>query len=424
MCSQCAPDAPPVAEQAAAGSGAEQGSGEEEGSAEPEYLGGPSIPIRVTPVGEDINNFANSLYAEVAPREGNFIVSPVSVAASLHLALAGAEGRTLSGINRAVWARRDRPDLLEASGEMLRAITASEGVDVAIANRLWIDESWVERLLPTYREAVQANFGAAIGSADFVNAAEPSRDAMNAWVAQHTRERVPELLPEGIITSLTRMVIINAVYFNGAWATPFDPAATAPGDFDGPNGNIRVDYMHRAGEMLYADNETFWAVRLPYAGGAFEMVVVVPKPGPNGRSVGMAPIGSLHTAAESAVMTQVDAYIPSFTFRWNSSLKESLIALGMEDAFEQSADFSSMFDLTDTDGLYVADVVHEAFIEVDEAGTEAAAATAVVMATRGAARPVERVEFRADRQFYFAIRHLETGAFLFFGRVDDPNSDH
>jgi serpin B len=253
---------------------------------------------------------------------------------------------------------------------------------------------------------------------DYKTAADDARRAINEWVAGETNDKIPELIPEGMLDALTRLVLVNAVYLDATWAYQFDPALTADGPFSALAGDtVTTPMMTQEGSFPYAAGDGWQAVELPYLHDELAMLLVVPDPGRFAEVEDGLDSGTIDNAvARLDSGAQVNLTMPKFEFRTQAGLNDTLKALGMVSAFDPgTADFSAM---TAQEKLYISDVIHEAYIAVDEEGTEAAAATAVVM--RLGAAPMEVVQLTIDRPFIFVLRDRDTGAILFLGRVADP----
>jgi serpin B len=285
---------------------------------------------------------------------------------------------------------------------------------VTIANALWGQDG--HAFEADFLDALAENYGAGMRIVDFVGATEAARGVINEWVADETNDRITDLIPEGALGPMVRMVLTNAVYLDATWRVPFDPEATADGPFtllDGPQ--VTVPIMHQEESLPYASGEGWQAVELPYVGGELAMTILVPDAGRYGEIE--ADAGALLDAVRGSEVRMVRLGLPSFEFRTQTGLGDVLRRLGMPGAFDPAtADFSGM---TAAERLFISDVIHEAFIAVDEAGTEAAAATAVVMRATGA--PMDAVTLEIDRPFLFSLYDRETGAVLFMGRVLDPS---
>jgi serpin B len=256
---------------------------------------------------------------------------------------------------------------------------------------------------------------------NYERAAEAARVTINQWVEDKTRHKITDLIGPGVLNALTRMVLVNAIYFKGTWATPFPASATRPARFYArPNRTLTVPFMHQHGSFRYGENDQLQILALPYAGQQLEMLVLLPR-----SRDGIASLESSLTPVSLAAWTagmrqhEVNVAVPRFKVSSGISLAETLKAMGLNDAFDPSrADFSGL------DGrarwLYLSAVLHKAYVEVNEQGTEAAAATAVVVGVRSVMRKDPPREFRADHPFVFLIRDVKTASILFAGRVTTP----
>ena len=375
--------------------------------------------------GEDPALGAALLSALGEGSDANLAVSPLSIRLALAMAYAGAEGDTAAqmaevlgydlpgdrlhaAFNALDLAIEDRTATLPGPGDTERHI------EIAIANALWGQAGFpVEQ---GFLDALALNYGTGLRVLDFAAAAEQARQTINAWVAGETNERIPELLAPGVITRETLLVLTNTVYLLADWAFPFDSAATADGDFTRLGGSaVTVPFMHQSLNAGYAVGDGWQGVDLAYAGDEVAMLLVVPD---EGRYVeAEAEAATLFQEARSSLVPgDVRLSLPRFEFRTQASLPETLRSLGMIDAFDAGlADFSG---ISADGGLFISDVIHEVFVAVNEAGTEAAAATAVILG-RGAP-PREPVALAFDRPFLFWVYDRATGAILFMGRVLDP----
>ncbi len=364
--------------------------------------------------------FAVDLYARLRSQPGNLFLSPHSISTALAMTSAGAAGDTAAQM-AATLHLPEEGDVHAAFAALeagLRAIQEKGGVKMSTANSLWPDKA--STFLPAFLDLCRKHYGAEITPQDFRGAPEAARKTINDWVSERTGGRIQNLLPPGVIDALTRMVLVNAIYFKGDWAVRFDPAKTEAAKFFAAGGERDVQMMHRRGSIRYATTDTLHLVELPYAGNDLSMLVLLPR-----EREGLPALEAGLTADKLTGWTKalrprdVKLWLPRFKMEAQFSLKATLSAMGMADAFDmKKADFSGMNGGKD---LFIGAVVHKAFVEVNEAGTEAAAATAVVMQTRSAVRPVdEPAEFRADHPFLFFLRDMRTGAILFAGRLSDP----
>lgn len=303
---------------------------------------------------------------------------------------------------------------------------SGDSVTLNVANRLFGQKGYDFR--PAYLSTVARDYGAPLQPADFAGDAGGETRTINAWVEKQTQERIRNLIPEGALNKLTRLVLVNAVYLKAPWETAFPAHLTKPAPFRiGAESTVEVPTLNRTGSMGYRKGDGFTMVAIPYFGGQLQFLVLLPDdPG------GLAALQQTVTPerlAEAAVLPRQDVnlYLPRLKLEPPSlQLSQVLKGLGMRTAFDDppgSADFDRMAPRKPDDYLFISEVFHKAFLELDEKGTEAAAATAVVMQRATAMRPEpkpEPVVVRVDRPFLFAIQHRASGACLFLGRVDDP----
>ncbi|MBI5878306.1 MAG: serpin family protein [Chloroflexi bacterium] len=369
--------------------------------------------------------FATNLYAQLRAKPGgNLLFSPHSVSSALAMTYAGALGNTSAEMAAAL--RYGLPaDRLHAAFNSLDLELAArgqgaqgkdgKGFRLKTVNALWGQSGY--KFLPGFLDVLAQNYGAGLRVLDFQKAPEPSRQTINQWVSEQTEKRIPELIGQGVIDPSTVLVLTNAIYFNAAWADQFDAKSTRLDQFTLLDGKTAdAQFMRRTGNYRYASSDAWQAVELPYDGRELAMLVLLPAPG-KFDDVESALPAALDGALNGMKPASVFVSLPRWKFETSYGLSVPLQALGMKDAFSAGkADFSGM---DGTRSLFIGAVIHKAFIAVDEAGTEAAAATAVVMPAAGAAGP-QPVEFRANRPFVFAIRDLKTGAVLFIGRVLNP----
>ncbi|WP_139977928.1 serpin family protein [Nocardioides litoris] len=365
--------------------------------------------------------------AAAAPGD-NLVLSPCSIATALAMTATGAAGVTRTQLEQAIGGvpvaqagpglNALAADLEALAGDVRDARGDTRSIELATADALFGQRgvNWRRGFL----EALATDFGAGVRAVDFTDDAEGARAAVNGWAAEQTRDRIPEILPPGSVGPTTRLVLADALHLEAPWHLPFDEDLTEDGDFTLPDGATASVPLMRAGKPLAlatAAGEGWQAVRLPYAGEALAMTVVVPDAGSYDAveaDVVAGGLASYLAVPETDVQPLVDLALPRWTFRTSTSLKRPLQDLGVEAPFTD-ADFSPMTGDLD---LVVDDVRHEVFIAVDEAGTEAAAVTAVVMAESAA--PVVDLELTVDRPFLFCVHDVEHGAPLFLGRVLDP----
>ncbi len=369
--------------------------------------------------------FGVDLYGVLARDEGNLVFSPYSAGIALAMTRAGAAGQTLDQMTAVLHADAGLDEGLNAIDQALATRPGEYAWDdkkvtleLATANQLW-----GQREFPfedAFLTTLAAQYGAGMRLVDYKEAAEDARTRINDWVSERTQKRIPELIPGGVLTADTRLVLTNAIYLNAPWLHRFNADATAPAPFVRLDGSeVQAQMMHLSESLRYAKGSGYQAIELPYVDGSLAMLVVIPDAGRFDAVQSGLSAGLLDEVLKGLGDSEVQLALPRFEFRTQAGLKDALTELGMPVAFEGGkADFSRMSP--EGKSLYIQDVIHEAFISVDEEGTEAAAATAVVVGATAA--PPEGVELTVDRPFLFVIRDTETGAILFMGRVLDPNA--
>jgi serpin B len=299
------------------------------------------------------------------------------------------------------------------------AVKPTDGGDatVATANAGWFDES--EPILPDYLDRIRASFGAEPHRVDFRKSPDAARAVVNRWVADQTRDKIQDLLKAEHVTSDTSFILTSAIYFKGYWTIPFDANRTRDGEFHAADGPTPARLMNQSAQRLpYREDDEAQAVALPYKDGSLAMIVVLPKK-PDGLAAVEAGLTAERVQEWAASMrpTAVNLTLPRFQSTAEIDLKDVLSGLGMADAFDPAkADFSGITGRRD---VFLSAVVHKAFVEVEEKGTEAAAATGIVASRTSAIAPPP-VVFRADRPFLYMIRDSATGAILFIGRLAKP----
>jgi serpin B len=373
--------------------------------------------------------FAFDMYHRVAPAEGNMVFSPYSISIALAMTYAGSRGATEQAMastmhftlsQQALHPAFNSLDLALASRGANAAGREGAGFKLSIVNALWAQAGYPFQT--DYLNSVGLNYGAGIRLVDFVQLPEVCRDTINGWVESETQGKIVDLLAPGTITSSTRMVLTNAIYFDAAWASKFTKEVTRDRPFTtASSAVISVPTMHQEGAFAYYRGTSFAALALPYDGNELDMVIVLPDSG------GFASVAQEFSAQGLAAVTaglqpqQVSLSLPKFTFTAASlSLADVLKAMGMTVAFTGAADFSGM--VVPPEAVAISDVIHKAFVAVDEAGTTAAAATAVIMVrTVSIVVTPPPVPFVVDRPFLFFIRDVATGSILFMGQITDPS---
>ncbi len=387
------------------------------------------------------NRFAWSIYAQLAKEKGNLFFSPSSIHTALSMTYAGARENTAGqmhstlalpaeleknppregapmhtmGIQIHLFWPQER--VHKAYAALLGKLKppAKAGYKLHVANALWGQkgEPWLAEFLTT----TQTNYGAGLREVNFAGAPEAARQKINKWVEEQTQDKIKNLLPKGVVKPTTRLVLTNAIYFKGDWASQFDKKLTKDAPFKlSADKSVQVPLMHRKGDYGYTETKRAQVLRMPYVGKDLSMLVFLPKKADELAALTkMLAKANLSKVVKSLRERKVDVFIPRFKLTAKFSLAEMLKKMGMVDAFGGAADFSGMNGKKD---LFISCVVHKAFVDVNEEGTEAAAATAVVMERMNGSPPPP--VFRADHPFIFMIHHEKTGAILFLGRVTNP----
>ena len=362
--------------------------------------------------------------------EQNIFCSPYSVSVALAMTYAGARGETANEMASALRYELGQDDLHPAFGaleaEFARRNEDGQEVDdptgedhdgpafqLSTANTTWGQQGY--GFDQDFLDLLEAYYGAGMQLVDFVGSPEDARQQINEWVEAQTEDRIEDLLPENSIRSTTRLVLTNAIYFVAMWKYPFDESQTSPGTFTGLEGQeTTVDMMHQSIEVPYAEIDGHQLVELPYANDDTSMVVIVPAAGEFASFEDAFSVDRLAIMLGETTTPEVELTMPKFELESKFSLVEVMENLGMERAFGGGADFSGMVD--GDSSLFISEIVHQSFVAVDELGTEAAAATAVVMDESG---PMDHVELTVDGPFLFYIRDRPTETVLFAGRVVD-----
>ncbi|MBN2445560.1 MAG: serpin family protein [Phycisphaerae bacterium] len=362
--------------------------------------------------------FALDLYGKLRDQDGNLFFSPLSISAALAMTYAGARGETAQEMAQTLHFDVTGDDLHAKMGRLLDRLKSTDNAawQLHIANALWPQAGYT--FLDEFFDLVQQNYHAGLDSLDFAKATEEARKTINTWVEKHTAEKIKDLIPPGVLDAATTLVLTNAVYFKASWVREFDPNLTKDGPFTLANGEeITVPLMKQTGEFAYAEDSGVQVLELPYSGDTLSMVILLPK---SHDGLSKLEAGLTTTKLEGLLSElkhdEVHVLLPRFKATSMFSLEDALSALGMRRAFSGAADFSGMTGRRD---LFIGAVLHKAYVDVNEEGTEAAAATAVIM-KRSTAIPRPQPVFRADHPFMFLIRDKQTGSIMFMGRITDP----
>lgn len=382
--------------------------------------GAPDADLQTTVAGNTA--FALDLYQQLRTEPGNVFYSPFSISEALAMLSAGARGDTATQMAKALHFQLPQAKLHPAFNAVDLALASrgqgaagkdGQGFRLTIANALWGQSG--SHFEAPFLDTLGQNYGAGMHVVDFVGAAEGSRTLINTWVADRTEQRIKDLLPKGSVDADTRLVLTNAVYFNAAWQTPFKPEATLPADFTLLDGSKKkVPTMSGVQDMDYGDGADYAAVSLPYDGGELSMALILPTQGSLDAFEASLTPERLQTILGGLSDHSVTITLPRFKIESSFSLAEQLGQLGMPIAFTDAADFSG---INGKGGLSVGSVVHKAFVDVSETGTEAAAATGVTIGVTSVPAPAE---IHLNHPYLFLIRDNATKTILFFGRVEDP----
>jgi serpin B len=364
--------------------------------------------------------FGADLYLLLTEDAPDTVFSPVSVASALRMALCGARGRTAAELARALHGSPDAAaDGLRATSAAVRDIAADGSLTFRAPSTVWVQSGLP--LLPAFTDALREAAAAAPADADFAGAPEAARAEINDVIAEQTAGKITGLLSPGAVTALTRLVLTSAMYLKAAWAEPFGENDTRDAPFypDGPDRpGPDVPMMRGTAARAYRRGDGYQAVLLPYRGGGLAMAVVLPD-GPVAALRPAIEAGGLRGLLDGTSRHQVTLSMPRFRLEAAFDLVPVLRRLGVSEAFTRQADFGG---ITAAERLAIGAVAHKAYVDVDEHGTEAAAATAVVFTASAVMRPPPRVTMVVDRPFLFAIVHTPTGLPLFLGQVSHPRS--
>lgn len=377
----------------------------------------------VASVVRDNNTFAFDLYGQLAQQDGNLFFSPYSISNALAMTYAGARGETAKQMATTLHFTLEQERLHPAFGSLRHEILGADPerkvnrkFELETANRLWGQMDY--NFLPDFLKTTEDNYGAGLRQVDFITARDEARKTINAWVEEQTHDKIKELIKPDILSEDTRLVLTNAIYFKSAWYRPFKAEQTKDGEFTRADGKkVTAKLMNGSNRTNYFKGKDFEILELPYEGHELSMIVVLPN-----NADGLPAFekrlttSSLTEWLDKMTDHMVEVTLPRFALTSEFMLKGVLSEMGMPIAFERdNADFSGM---TTQDRLFISHVVHKAFVDVNEAGTEAAASTAVLMERLSMPQPAT---FRADHPFVYLIRDNRTGSILFLGRVVDPS---
>jgi serpin B len=380
---------------------------------------GPLAADRKAVVDSD-NAFAVALYGQLRKQNGNLFFSPESISTALAMAYAGARGETASQMAKTLHFTLPPAELHPVMGALLRELNApQENYQLSVANALWAQRG--STFLDDFLKLLKTDYGAGVNEVDFAGSTEAARSTINQWVEQKTQDKIKDLLQPGSLRPDTRLVLTNAIYFKGNWLAQFDKAQTKDEDFHlSPAQTKKAPLMHREGSFRYFHGGSFQILEIPYKGNDLSMVILLPD-----EIGGLAALEQSLTVSnmqqwvqQLASVPKVIVTVPKFKLTQQFELGTTLGAMGMPVAFSGNANFSGMTGKRD---FSISDVIHKAYVDVNEEGTEAAAATAVTMRALAIRVPEHAPPvFRADHPFVFLIRDNRSESIPFMGRVTDP----
>jgi serpin B len=380
-----------------------------------------------TRVASGNTQFTVDLYGRLAAQEGNLFFSPFSISSALAMTSAGARGNTEVQMVRVLHLQMEGGRLhpafsaltgsLNRDGQTRVEPNGPPAFELVVANALWGQQGYPFK--PDFQDLLKRNYGSELRTVDFERATEQARVTINTWVATQTRDKIQDLIAPGILQPITRLVLTNAIYFKANWQDKFEKSATTDRPFNlAPGRSVQVPMMRQTRSYGYFESPTLQAVELPYVMNRLSMVLLVPRQIDGLAAVEKELPANLATWLGGLKPRRVDLSLPRFKTTSSFSLSRELKAMGMTDAFDGGlADFSGM---TTMEKLFIGEVLHKAYVDVNEEGTEAAAATAVLM-LGGAMPPRDPpVVVTANRPFLFLIRHTASGSILFMGRLAKP----
>ncbi|XP_078686718.1 leukocyte elastase inhibitor-like isoform X9 [Branchiostoma floridae x Branchiostoma belcheri] len=368
--------------------------------------GGAGGSVRMEQLSAANTEFALSLYRQLCGDSGNVFFSPYSISVALAMTSLGARGSTEAAMKGTLCYKDMSNDVLHSTFSTLhQQLYASDKYTLQTANRLYGEQTY--SFLQDFLNATRKNYGAELASVDFKGAAEQVRGTINKWVEEQTKDKIKDLIPAGAVDAMTRLVLVNAIYFKGNWDKQFKAEMTQDMDFNiNNNEKVKVPMMKMEEKFNYGEfqDQKFRVLELPYVEKELSMLIFLPDEVEGIRNLESALTATtLQTVSSQMYSTKVNLMLPRFKLEQDFSLGETLKKMGMGEAFSDGADFSGMSAAAD---LFISEVVHKAFVEVNEEGTEAAAAT----------------EFIVDRPFLFLIRDNQSNSVLFCGRLSRPTA--
>ncbi len=382
------------------------------------------IPTPIaTNVVEANNRFAFELYSKYKDNEGNIFFSPYSISTALAMTYEGARGKTAEEMQNVLHLSDNKEkihsDFVVLNKELNKA---NKSYNLSVANALWAQKDY--KFLEEYFKIIERYYGGKVTNLDFIEETEKSRQIINNWIENKTNNKIKNLIPEGVLDDMTRLVLTNAVYFKANWSIQFDAKDTYDQKFKlGSNKTTTAKMMHKTAYFNYGETNEIQILEMDYLGNDLSMVVILPKEGHDIGDIGRTISAEKFNKWKSNMKYEMVAVaFPKFKYETKYFMRKTLSDMGMSTAFSENADFSGM---TGEKNLFISEVIHQTFVEVAEYGTEAAAATAVVVKATAAPGKIEQPKvFNADHPFIFIIQDKKTGNILFLGMVNNPNKNY
>lgn len=364
--------------------------------------------------------FGLDLYAQLKATEGNLFFSPYSISTCLAMTYAGARGGTEKQMAQVLHFGNNQDKVQALFGTLqnqLNEAQKKQEIQLNVANGLWAQKG--HPFLSAFLDIARKQYDANVNQVDFRTSAGPARNEINDWVSQKTKGKITNLIPQGMLNPMTRLVLVNAIYFKGRWSTQFKKGSTTNAPFSVTGDRkMQVPLMNITENFNYAEPEGLQVLELPYVGNDVSMVVLLSRENNGLKTLeNSLSVPKLYEWLTQLHSQKVNVFLPKFKLTDQFSLAKTLAAMGMTAPFSPQADFSGMDGGHD---LFISDVVHKAYVDVNEEGTEAAAATSVGMRALAVRRPASIPVFRADHPFIFLIRDTHTDSILFLGRLLDP----
>ncbi|MFA6146134.1 MAG: serpin family protein [Patescibacteria group bacterium] len=379
-----------------------------------------STPEGINSIISANNQFALDLYSQLKSSEGNIFFSPYSISTAIAMTYEGARGTTAEEMQSVFHFPVDSNLRRSAFASIHNQLNKPDAkYQLSIANALWAQNDY--KFLNDYLTTLEQYYAGKATNVDFKNSTEVSRQTINKWVEDKTNDKIKNLFPQGSIDSMTRLVLTNAIYFKGTWIKQFEKNKTSDENFRLSSVNtVKISMMQRTdkdAKFNYTETDDLQVLEMPYEGNKLSMMVLLPKNEDLSSLESSLSLEKINDWKSKLQEQRVDVFMPKFTFDTKYFMNETLAKMGMPTAFTNSADFSGMDGTKD---LSIQNVIHQAFVDVNEEGTEAAAATGISMGETSAP-PQQTPVFRADHPFLFVIQDKDNGNILFFGRVSNPN---